>query len=164
VRVTAERRQRADLATRAAGRAVEGRRDAERMHRLLASLGSWRVAYDSALVAEGAPSVASARLAEVLGDAASASEAQLGAVQLSADTAVARGALMKTRVRATVSGDLMSIALFLETIEAGPPLLAVRELTVTQPQLGVTAGQAERLQAEVVVEGLFRGAAPTRGQ
>ena len=161
-RLTDERRQRAALALSEVERIASSRRNAARTRKALARLRPQLAAWDSALVVEGEPGTASARLAELLGEGAESAEARLGAVQLSADTVAIGGALMRARVRANVTGDLMSIALFIESIEAGPPLVAVRELSIAPSQAGTVPGQSETLQAEVWVEGLFRRAAVSR--
>ena len=111
--------------------------------------------YDSALLVGSTPANAGAELAQILGDAASVSEVQLGSVQLSADS-VSRNLLAHARARATLSGDLQSISIFLEVLEEGPPLVAVRELALTAAQPTGRSSQRETLQAEVVVEGVFK--------
>jgi hypothetical protein len=64
--------------------------------------------------------------------------------------------------RASVSGDLESIALFIQGLEAGPQLLAVRELSITQPETAVPPNRRETLRVELTVEGLYERAGGVR--
>ena len=111
--------------------------------------------YDSAALDAASYTRASAMLATVVRDAADAAEAQLGVVQLRADSS-ATGRLSHVFVRATVTGNLESLALFLESLEGGPELLAVRELSITQPEPGIPSERPESLRGEVLVEAVFR--------
>jgi hypothetical protein len=104
------------------------------------------------------PNTASARLAELVSDAVSDTDARLGSVRLSADTAGKPGELAHVIAYASIAGDLSSIANVLETLEAGPRLLAISELSVASMQGGVARSQPEQLQAELVVDGLYRRA------
>jgi hypothetical protein len=110
--------------------------------------------YDSALLAGADPTAASARLSTLITDAAESTDTQVGGVQLQADSA-ATTMLGHVRARTTVTGDLESIALFMEALEAGPELLAIRELNITQASQLAVPRQRESLRAEILVEGLF---------
>jgi hypothetical protein len=115
-------------------------------------------AYDSALVEGETPNTASARLAELVSEAVSDTDARLGSIRLSADSAANPGELAHVIAYASVTGDLFSIANVLQSLEDGPRLLAVSELSVTSMNAGVARTQAEQLQAEIVVDGLYRRA------
>jgi hypothetical protein len=158
---TRDHRARATAAAAELARAEHSVRNLARTRRVLSQAESRLAAYDSALLAGHTPASAGAALAALLSEAASVSEAALGAVQLSADTA-ARSVLARASARASVSGDLESVALFLETLEEGPQLTAVRELSITPSQPFVAPGQREMLRLEITVEGLFRAATQER--
>jgi hypothetical protein len=162
LRGRAERyREGAARAAAQAGRVEWSLRNADGTRRALERTRSQLAAYDSAIVEDETPSAASARLAELVSDAAEVAEARLGAVQLGADTIAARGTLARVTARASVTGDLMAIAQMLQALEEGPRLLAVRELGIVPMQTGAVRGQPEVLQAELLVEGLYR---PSRGK
>ncbi|MGH7632627.1 MAG: GspMb/PilO family protein, partial [Gemmatimonadaceae bacterium] len=117
--------------------------------------------YDSAMLGGRVPTTAGAQLAEVLAESAEATETQLGAVQLSSDSTRMR--LGHVTARVEVTGDLEAIALFLDALEEGPELLAVRELDLA-PDGSVSAPtQPERLKAQILVEGVYRAADTKRG-
>jgi hypothetical protein len=133
----------------------------ERRNQLLAHDASLRLArYDSAMLSGHLPTLASARLAALLSECAEATETQLGAVQLSSDST--RAQLGHVTARVEVTGDLEAIALFLDALEEGPELLAVRQLDLA-PDGSVSApAQPERLRAQILVEGVYRSAEATR--
>lgn len=156
---TAERRARAAVAMAELARAERGIRGAAGSRRVLAQVRARLAPYDSALLAGTTPSVAGAALAELLASAASDADAELGAVHLSADTA-AHSLLWRAVARTTAHGDLEAIALFLKAIEEEPRVLAMRDLSLSRAQGPVARQQRERLQLDVVIEGVFR--APPR--
>lgn len=159
----AEERQRsAEVATQRAAGTEWTVRNADGMRRALGQVRMQLASYDSALVEGATPDAASARLAELVSDAAAETDTQLGSIRLSADTTGGPGALARVTARASVSGELMSVALMLQWLEEGPQLLAVRELSMAQTPSGVVRAQAEVLQVELVVEGLYRRASLER--
>ena len=109
--------------------------------------------YDSSALAGRAPTTASARLAELLAECADAAETQLGAVQLSVDSTTSLLGHVSARVE--VTGDLEAIAIFLDALEEGPELLAVRELDVASDGSVLPPTQPERLRAQILVEGVY---------
>jgi len=121
------------------------------------------VGYDSATLDAGSATRASAMLAALVRDASDAAEARVGALQLRTDS-VSSGLLARVSVRASVSGDLESLALFIEGLEAGPELLAIRELSIMQPEPGLLSPRAETLRGEVLVEGVFRAPADAKAR
>jgi hypothetical protein len=133
-------------------------RNARGLDRELARVRRELAAYDSALVEGETPSTASARLAQLVSDAIADTDARLASVRMSADSATKRGELAQVVAYASVSGDLFSLATVLQSLEEGPRLLAVSELSIASMQSGVARTQAEQLQAEVVVQGLYRRA------
>lgn len=129
-------------------------RDLDRNRRLLAEAQARLSRYDSALLSGLTTTSAAAHLSELLGEAASSSDAELGAVQLSADSA-ARTALSRVTARTEVTGNLESIALFLDALEEGPRFIAVRELNITSGTSPANPAQRELLRVALVVEGVF---------
>lgn len=128
---------------------------------LLAHDGSLRLArYDSAMLAGRDPTIAGARLTELLAECASVAETQLGAVQLSSDSTHALLGHITARIE--VTGDLESIAIFLDALEEGPELLAVRELDLAPDGSVAAPALPERLRAQILVEGIYRAADSTR--
>lgn len=96
---------------------------------------------------------AGASLASLVSGAAARAGVQIGSVQVRPDTAGA-GTFMRIVVRAEGAGDLPAITRLLEMLEGGRTLLAVRELSITQPNPGGPAEQPESLRLELTVEGL----------
>jgi hypothetical protein len=117
---------------------------------------------DTAWLEGDSPATAAASLADLLAEAATVAEAQLTAVQVQPGVAASRGsaagAVSRVAARASLTGDLETLVLFLATLESGPTLVSVRELSVTQPERELRLDQNESLRAEVVVEGLTRTA------
>lgn len=114
------------------------------------------VRYDSSALTGHVPTTASARLAELLAECADAAKTQLGPIQLSVDSSTSLLGHVSARVE--VSGDLEAIAIFLEALEEGPELLAVRELDVASDGSVSAPTQPERLRAQILVEGVYLSA------
>lgn len=111
--------------------------------------------YDSATVHGDAPAAAGAELAELVSSAATAAEASITSVQLM-PVRDSNGALGRVSARASVTGDLEALAIFLEGMEAGPEIVAIRALSITQPEANLPATRREMLRAEIEVEALYR--------
>jgi hypothetical protein len=133
-------------------------RNAHGLDRELARVRRELATYDSALVEGESPSTASARLAELVSDAVADTDAKLASIRMSADSVSKPGELGHVVAYASVSGDLASLASVLKTLEEGPRLLSVSELSIASMQPAVARTQAEQLQAELVVDGLYRRA------
>jgi hypothetical protein len=159
-----ERRSRANVTIARALRAEQAIHRADRTRVSLIQVRSGLAKYDSALVEGDTPSAASARLASVISDAVDGTEARLGSVTLGVDSTGNRGQLARVTARASLSGELYSIVLVLQTLEKGPPMVAVRELSLIQSQPVTSPTQVEAIQAEIVVEGLYRRAATKRAR
>lgn len=120
--------------------------------------------YDTALIVAASQAVAGAELARILSDASEASEVHLTSVQIHGDTVAPRAhGLVSTGARASVRGDLFSIALFLQILEEGPSLVMVREFAITEADPAVLPGQRESLRLDVLVEGVTRIAIAPQG-
>jgi hypothetical protein len=119
---------------------------------------------DSTILSGDTPVLAGASLAELMSDLADATKAQVGNVQMRTDS-LARGIFVPVQVQASVTGDLSAVMRFLSKLEAGPKLLAVRELRISvQGDPSAAQGGREQLRADVVVEGLGRGRNPAPRQ
>jgi hypothetical protein len=137
--------------------------EAERAERSVASLAvtldsleqrrDRLAALSSALVGTGPPPSAAATLAARVAGAAATARVEISAVQLQVDTAGA-GVFTRVSVRASASGDVRGIVRMLADLERGPPLLAVREWSVSQSDPAAAAYQPETLRVDFVVEGL----------
>jgi len=117
------------------------------------------------LVVEGdTPAAAAATLASFVSDAASDAGVKLGAVQPRSDGSGApstppqrpaqRHAFVRVSVHGDLTGDVVGLAQFLGDLERGPTLLAVRDLTISQPEPQAPTTRMEALHAEFTVVGL----------
>jgi hypothetical protein len=97
---------------------------------------------------------AGAALASILSGAAAVSSVRVGSVQIRADTAT-HGVFTKVAVSVDLTGDIRGLTAMLATLERGPALLAVRELSITQPEPAAGDDRAETLRADLMVEGLM---------
>jgi hypothetical protein len=116
-----------------------------------------RMAVSPAFVNGSGVATAAANLASIVGDAATASGMHVGALQASGDSAVSRsGGVARVRVRGDATGDVTGVTQFLAALEGGVPLIAVREVSLTQADANASAsaGQPESLRVEFVVEAL----------
>jgi hypothetical protein len=120
-------------------------------------------AYEKALLVATRTPAASAELAELVSEAAEMSEAGLVSIQLRVDSSGGGARLQRVTARATLTGDLESLVLFLHLLEDGPALIAVRELDLAGGDTRVGAGATERLRLEVAAQGLF-ARTPTQGR
>lgn len=124
-------------------------------------------AYDTLLLAGDDPTAAAAALADAIAEAAEVAEVEVSSVQTEVDSARMRRSsaseLLRVRVRADLTASGSALADMLAWLEECPPLLAVRELTVSPVDVMVSAGRAERLRVTLVVEGVaWRGASALR--
>ena len=146
---------RAALASQRAARAEWAARNAPRTRATLRQVRAELAGYDSALVQGNTPDDAAAGLMQIVTEAAAVADARIGSLQVTADTVDRRTALSRISARVSVGGDLMAVAILLQTLEAAPRLLAVRELHVSQSP-SASRRQVEVLQADLLVEGLYR--------
>jgi hypothetical protein len=129
------------------------------VHDSLAARGQRLLALAPALLSGDSPSSAAATLAGLLSGAAAQASVRLGAVQVRPDS-VYRGAFTRVAVRANATGDINGVTQMLLALERGPTLLAIRELSITQPEPGASADRAEALRLELLVEGLMLNPKP----
>lgn len=142
----------AELAVEAdrAGRDAAGLRAARDS---LAARSERFLALGPRLVGSGSATLAAASLASLVTEAAAAAGARLGPIQLRSDSAVA-GAFRRVGVRGELTGDVRGVTAFLAALERGPALLAVRELSIIQPEPGAPQDRVETLTVQFVVEGV----------
>jgi len=96
-----------------------------------------------------------ATLASVVSDAATTNGLRLGALQASGDSAGAKsGGLVHLRVRGDATGDVTAVMGFFAALESGVPLIAVREVSVTQGEPNASADKPESLHVEFALEAL----------
>jgi hypothetical protein len=107
-----------------------------------------------AILSGDAPSDAGATLAGVLSGAAALAGVRLGSVQLRGDS-LSRGAFTRIGARMDVTGDIRGVMAMLASLERGPTLLAVRSLSISQPDLTAGDDRVEALHVEIDVEGLM---------
>jgi hypothetical protein len=109
------------------------------------------VVLDGSSVASGG-----ATLASLVSGAAATANAKLGSVHVKVDTAArgARNTFAHISARADLTADVRGLSRFLLALERGPTRLAIRALSVTQPEPGGASDRPEMLRVEVVVEGL----------
>lgn len=118
------------------------------------------VALAPALLDGGSAATGGATLASLLSGAAAAADAKLESVQVRPDTAArdssgtTASTFARVSVRATMTADVRGLAKVLLALERGPTLLAVEELSVTQPEPGADGSRPEMLRVELVVAGL----------
>jgi hypothetical protein len=111
------------------------------------------VALATALLPGESPAGAGGALASWIASAASQAGTEVGAVYVEVDTADA-GVFTRVSVNADLTGDISGITGLLATLEAGPMLLAFRELSIDQPQPALPDNQMEALRVRLAVEGL----------
>jgi hypothetical protein len=110
-----------------------------------------------AFVSGSEVSTAAANLAAIVVDAANGNGVRMGSLQTSADSATLQsGNVAHVRVRGEATGDVSGVTQFLASLESGLPLIAVRELSVTQGEPTAAPDRPESLRVGFVIEGLAR--------
>jgi hypothetical protein len=160
VALTSDQRRRADVASARAARSEWLAHNADALSRALSVSRRALARYDSAFIAGTTASAASANLAQVVTDAVGETDARLGAARADGDS-TATGDVAHVVAHASITGDLQSIATVLRTLEQGPRVLVISELSIATTQPNVPHDQVEQLQAELVVDGLYR---PSNGK
>jgi hypothetical protein len=153
---TSEHRRRSDALVARAARTEWLAHNADALNRALERSRGELARHDSALVAGETASAASANLAQVVSDAVAETDARLGAIRADGDSGAAPGEVAHVVAHASITGDLQTIATVLRLLEEGPRMLAVSELSIAATQPNVPHDQVEQLQAELVIDGLYR--------
>ncbi len=118
------------------------------------------VALAPMLVGVESPSAATGALTLLVSGAAQAAGVKVLAIRVGRDSA--EGAVVRrVSLRADLEGDARGVASLLAVLERGPVLLAVRDVSITQPDPAAPADRPETLSVQLLVEGLAidRGAA-----
>jgi hypothetical protein len=109
----------------------------------------------AAFVNGSATATAAANLAAVVVDAATSNGVRVGALQTSADSASSRSRkVVHVRVRGEATGDVTAVTQFFAALEGGLPLIAVRELSVTQGEPTAPSDRLEALHVGFLIEAL----------
>ena len=93
-----------------------------------------------------------ASLLAMVSNAAIGSGLEVGSLQSSGDSVGRR--FVRVAVRGEATGDVRGLATFLETLETGPVITGIRELSVDQPEPGAPNEQSEALRINFVVDGI----------
>jgi hypothetical protein len=103
----------------------------------------------------GGPSAASAgaSLAVLVSGNAAAAGLELGTLRVTTDTA-RETVFARIAVRGDARGDIRGATAMLLALERGPVLLSVRQLSISQLDVGAPSDRAESLRLELVIEGL----------
>ncbi len=150
----AEAERQLAAATAAVDMAASINQSAQRARRLAA-------ADDSVLIHGATPAAAGAALATLLSDRADSAGLSVTSENVRADTGFARG-FARARVRLSATGGIRELTRFLATVEGSPQFLAVRDLTISQPDPAAGDDRPENLRVELVVEALVRSAPAAR--
>lgn len=105
-----------------------------------------------ALLDGSTPATAGASLSAILSGAAARAGVRLNSVQLVSDSVTEERTFLRVALHADATGDVAGVTRMLALLESGPELLAVRGLTLTQPDPASLG--PEQLHAELTVEGL----------
>jgi len=110
---------------------------------------------EPAFVDGATPAQASASLASYVTQAATEAGVQLGSVKLLTDSSAKRKQTYFVRVQLDASGDIRGFSTFLQLLETGTrPLVAIRKLSISQPNPAAPANVAESLRGSLEVEGI----------
>lgn len=120
----------------------------------LSARGDRMIALAPALLGGESPAAAGATLAGLVSGAAASAGVRLGAVQIRPDS-LAPTAFTRIAIRADATGDVRGVTRMLASLEAGPTLLAVRSLSIDQPEPAAAHESMEQLRMTIVVEGLM---------
>jgi hypothetical protein len=137
----------------AAARAAPARLPAVRL--ALSTVRARAASIDVALVSASSAAAAVARLAALVEDRADSAGAKIVSTQLRWDSTGTRSTA-HVALRVVVVADVNGLMALLRSIEGGPELLVVDELTVTQSDPAAPADRSEALRAELSVSTLAR--------
>jgi hypothetical protein len=121
----------------------------------LAARGRRLVALAPKLLAGGSTAEASAELSALVGGAATVHRVRIAQQDARADSVASIFTRVVLRVEA--EGDAAGVAGWLADLEEGAKLIRVRSLAISASEPAAPPAQAERLRAEVVVEGWASG-------
>lgn len=107
------------------------------------------------LIGAATPAAGAAGLATLIERSAAAERVRIGSSLTQGDTVFTED-FARVSVRAYATADVQGLTRWLARIEADPRLLAVRELSVSQPEPAADERTPEALRVELVVEALVR--------
>jgi hypothetical protein len=116
---------------------------------------------DSTLIHGVTPAAAGAALVVLLGVRADSNHFGITSASVRADTGFAHG-FARARVRLSATADVRGLTRFLASVEARAPLIAVRELTISQSDPAAANDHPEMLRIELTLEALVRPATNAR--
>lgn len=99
------------------------------------------------------PSAAASALATLVSGTAQASGVRVSSIQVGHDTTPGL-VVRRVWVNAELEGDIRGVASLLSALERGPTLLAIREMSISQPDPAAHADLPESLGVRLRVEGL----------
>lgn len=130
----------------------------------LASRNARYIALAERIVPGDGASSAASELATLVSASATEADLSVGTVRILTDTS-GSSPFVRVSVRGDLVGDLDGLTLFLADVERGPLLLAVRELTITQPEPAAPDNRPEILRVQFLIEGIaLRRAAARRAE
>ncbi len=110
-------------------------------------------ALDTMLIAGATVAEAGAALSNAVSDYADSHAVRVVSMQVRPDTIAVRG-YAHVAVRLIGVADVNGLTSLLSDIESGTPVLAVREIAITQPDPTVASSKPEALRFELLVEAL----------
>jgi hypothetical protein len=129
----------------------------------LAARGARLIALAPAILDGESPAAAGATLAGLVSGAAAGAGVRLGAVQIRSDS-LQRAMFTRITIRAEAVGDVRGVTRMLAALERGPTLLAIRALSIDQPEPAAPPEQMEVLRCTLTVEGVMLTRTPERHQ
>jgi hypothetical protein len=121
------------------------------------------IALAPAILSGDTPNSAGATLAGILAGAAAQSGIRLGTVQVRADS-LSRDAFTRVGAHMEATGDVRGIIGMLGALEGGPQFIAIRSLSISQPEPAAGDDRVETLHVELDVEGLMLNPRPKVGK
>ena len=106
-----------------------------------------------ALIGGTSPATAGASLALLVSARSAAAGLELGALRVTVDSA-REGVFARISVRGDARGDIRGLTAMLLSLEQGPVLLAIRQLSISASDPGGPADRAEALRMEFLIDGL----------
>jgi hypothetical protein len=119
----------------------------------LAARNARYLALAPAILSGRTPGAVGAALASAVSGAAAGAGLEVGSMSIRPDTG-GTALFAQPSVRGDARGDVAGLTRFLVTLERGPMIFVVRQLTVSQPEPGAAADRPESLRVEFVVEAL----------
>ena len=115
-------------------------------------------ALSPSLLSGSTAAAAAAELSRIVSNAATVAGVHVTSTRTHVDSV--RSVFTPVSVRASATGDVSGVARLLASLERNQPLLALDDITITQPEVHATADRMETLRVELTVRGLAH--APNR--